>query len=98
MADPRDEEYILGENITHLAAPHSKGRAVVSVRFDRDHFDLIARCAERLGLRTSTFIRMSAITVAETWGRSYPVWKYDPTSGELVMVTRDPGAFDTGGE
>ncbi len=39
-------------------------RAIVSVAFSREDFEKVGRCAEQLGMRTSEFIRDSAVTRA----------------------------------
>lgn len=41
--------------------PLANSEVVVSVRFKRNDFDEVAKCAERLGLRVSTYIRMAAL-------------------------------------
>ncbi len=39
----------------------SKARAVVSVAFARDDFELVSECAEKQGKKTSEFIREAAL-------------------------------------
>lgn len=57
-------------------------RAVVSVAFNRDDFELVAGFAERAGMKLSEFIRSAAIGCAE---------------GKMLVVFLTAGNVDSGG-
>ncbi len=56
------ESWDLEKAERHL--PSKGGRAIVSVAFSRDDLRRVAECAEKLGMRTSEFIRQAALEKA----------------------------------
>ena len=79
--------------------PVNSGRAVVSVAFARSDFEVVALYAERLGLRTSQFIRDAAIeratdrseVIAFLWaGGSTGTFMVDKSPGQFTLVTSAP--------
>ena len=66
-----------------ILEPARRPRAVVSVAFQRDDFELVARQARRSGMTTSGFIREAALNVA----------KASTTAASIQWIGHTAGAF-----
>ena len=73
-----------------LVRPEKKARAVVSVAFSRADHDRVAKSAEELGTKISTYIRQAALEKAsgQTKARTSN-WTVGSPSGS-VMITAEP--------
>ena len=69
-----------------LAQPRRRPRAVVSVAFPREDFEVVEECAERLGKRLSEFIREAAIARAKPRRGSVTYQGFGGTSDMVVSV------------
>lgn len=66
LEQPETWDYEKAEKRPGVKTP----RAVVSVAFARDDFEQVSKYAERLGMRTSEFIRKAALDVAKHQDKS----------------------------
>lgn len=70
-----------------LSKPTQSGRTVVSVSVSRDDFDQLSSYAERIGMRTSEFIRRAALAHVRRPARVAFVFSASGSGGSMIFTS-----------
>ncbi len=81
LESPEEWDYERAERIS----PQKKARAVVSVAFSREDLELIGDYAERLGQKTSAYIRQAAIEKASAHAQVNSVRWFGASIGSFAV-------------
>lgn len=81
-----------------LSKPAPSRRTVVSVSVSRDDFDQLSTYAERIGLRTSEFIRRAALAHVRRPVRAAVIFSASASGGSMIFTSAPVAKTDVWGQ
>src|SRR5688500_8727314 len=94
LDDPEEWDFERAE----LAKPVQSGRTVVSVSISKDDFGRLSTYAERLGMRTSEFIRRAALAYVQKPARESIVYSAGGSGGSVIFTSAPIAKTDVWGQ
>ena len=81
-----------------LSKPAQSRRTVVSVSVSRDDFDQLSAYAERIGMRTSEFIRRAALAHVRRPSRVAFIFSASGSGGSMIFTSAPVAKTDVWGQ
>jgi len=81
-----------------LSKPAQSRRTVVSVSISRDEFDRLSKYAERIGMRTSEFIRGAALAHVRKPSRVAVIFSAGGSGGSMIFTSAPVAKTDVWGQ
>lgn len=81
-----------------LSKPAQSRRTVVSVSVSRDDFDQLSSYAERIGMRTSEFIRRAALAHLRKPARAAFIFSASGSGGSMIFTSASVAKTDVWGQ